>query len=555
MSLDIKIVPFNDVLDLFGEPDASSAYSLSGHVAVSVSSPFSLFDFKRSTRLLLQSLSLTFEGHSEIFTPSTGYSAVRLCTMTHDLIYGEPIELSNDGHDNRDRPCAWNIVFNLPIPGWLPASNSHGIDDVGVRYNLFATARFATIDEDHHASWSPFSALCSPFRSRNRTAETLKAINLRRFIAAPGPSNEPSEASMCNFLINSTPIASKTQRKFPSEILSKIQVLVSTSEYIDMDATEFPLSVRLRTKDLSAEECSKIQLKHIVVDITQTEKFRARSSPGYLAQYPVPPKNLQPPNVPLRDPSAMSTVFEIGMFSPSHLTNAIARTFSLLPATESGKYVLGENNYCFKDDPEEETPTWYTINTSLPFDTRSSNEIDSDELSWAGQLDLRPSSSGPLFDVHHDVSISLTCTYDLEDGEVAEDSLKFKVPIAFGKVPAPVPSRHWTPTSSTSTMDGQPAPIYGPQVDLSSSALPAYSQLYDRNGDRKIDYSIPLPLYTPRTSTSKEQAQISLVSPLPFAFDPSTSNVDGEKQPKLNHLFSSHPDLPSSTNIRRPSII
>ena len=27
--------------------------------------------------------------------------------------------------------------------------------------------------------------------------------------------------------------------------------------------------------------------------------------------------------------------------------------------------------------------------------------------------------------------------------------------------------------------------------------LPAYSQLYDENGDRKVDYNTPLPVYTP----------------------------------------------------------
>ena len=46
----------------------SSAYSLSGVVTISVSSPYSLFERRRTAKLLLQSLSLTFEGQSEIFT-------------------------------------------------------------------------------------------------------------------------------------------------------------------------------------------------------------------------------------------------------------------------------------------------------------------------------------------------------------------------------------------------------------------------------------------------------------------------------------------------------
>jgi hypothetical protein len=31
---------------------------------------------------------------------------------------------------------------------------------------------------------------------------------------------------------------------------------------------------------------------------------------------------------------------------------------------------------------------------------------------------------------------------------------------------------------------------------LYAHSLPAYSQLFDSNGDRQIDHSIPLPLYT-----------------------------------------------------------
>jgi len=82
----------------------SSAYALSGHVSISITSPYSLFEARRPAHLLLQSVTLTFEGQTEIFTTSTGYSAVRLCTVTRELVPGEPIELSNAGHDLSE-PC------------------------------------------------------------------------------------------------------------------------------------------------------------------------------------------------------------------------------------------------------------------------------------------------------------------------------------------------------------------------------------------------------------------------------------------------------------------
>lgn len=86
-------------------PSPSSAYSLSGHISISLSSPFSLFESRRTARLLLQSISLTFEGQSEVFTPNTGYSSLRLCAVTRELAPSVPIQLSNQGHEDSSEPC------------------------------------------------------------------------------------------------------------------------------------------------------------------------------------------------------------------------------------------------------------------------------------------------------------------------------------------------------------------------------------------------------------------------------------------------------------------
>lgn len=85
---------------------SSSAYSLSGHISISVTSPFSLFEPRRPARLLLQSVTLTFEGQSEVITPSGGYSGLRLCTITRELAPPTPIEISNEGHEDSSDPCA-----------------------------------------------------------------------------------------------------------------------------------------------------------------------------------------------------------------------------------------------------------------------------------------------------------------------------------------------------------------------------------------------------------------------------------------------------------------
>jgi hypothetical protein len=169
----------------------------------------------------------------------------------------------------------WNIVFNLPIPGWLPGSSAHGEGDFGVKYTLAATARFMSLDADNSiSSWSPFSALCAPFRPRFRSAETCKTIKLRRFINPP--KAEAVEVPKINYLVNSSLSGTRrmTRVEYPAEVLGSIQVLVSVPEYVDLKGKEVPLSIRLRTKNLCEEECNKVQLTATSLDITQHEEFR-----------------------------------------------------------------------------------------------------------------------------------------------------------------------------------------------------------------------------------------------------------------------------------------
>ena len=113
MALSIAVHPLTPTLDMYGESDSkyglftldliflihalsSSAYSLSGHVSISISSSHSLFKHRSAVRLLLQSLSLTFEGQSEVYTPSIGYSSLRLCSVTRELGPSKPTELSSE---------------------------------------------------------------------------------------------------------------------------------------------------------------------------------------------------------------------------------------------------------------------------------------------------------------------------------------------------------------------------------------------------------------------------------------------------------------------------
>ena len=163
------------------------------------------------------------------------------------------------------------MVFNLPIPGWLPETTSIGITDLGVKYTLHATAKFTLLNDFYTLSPWAFATLCTPFRSRARYAQTQKRICLQRFVEPP--SDVPFHSATNSYLIKTpTPLPGKAS--IPAEVLEKIQVIVATPRFVDMQAGSIPVVLRLRTNDLDASQCKRIQVKEITIDITQKEKYR-----------------------------------------------------------------------------------------------------------------------------------------------------------------------------------------------------------------------------------------------------------------------------------------
>ncbi|KAJ2933801.1 hypothetical protein H1R20_g3299, partial [Candolleomyces eurysporus] len=469
-------------LDMYGDPDASTAYSLSGVVRVSVSSPYSLFERRRTAKLLLQSLSLTFEGQSEIYTHDTDYSALRLCAITRELAPSHPMEFTNEGHEEDSDPCQWDIVFNLPIPGWLPSSATLGMEDIGIRYGLYATAKFINLDSEQSASSWSFATFCTPFRSRIRSIDSRKQITVRRYVLPPHV-NRPT-TGVVNYLVNSHSPSEKTdgsKKRIPADVLSKIQVLASVPEDVDVEAKSVPITVRLRTKDLAVAECNRLQVTEVGINIVQQERW--------------------------------SGIYDVGLYLGREHSESVCRTFTLLPSKDAGKYQLSEDNYAFATDAEQgDNPTWYTMEAHIPFVHTSPADLDLDIEDWAGPAIIRPSSSSPLFSVSHTLAISLTFSYDVPDSdERARERLNFNIPLSFGRYLPSTPSVGSSPSILRPSDEAQPA-NHGNSTESSHPAfespfsnLPPYSQLYDDNGDRKIDLSIPLPLYTPREETSKDE--------------------------------------------------
>lgn len=258
----------------------------------------------------------------------------------------------------------------------------------------------------------------------------------------------------------------------------------------------------MRTKNLTEDQCKRLQIANLSISIIQHEKFRIRPSPTYLTSFPLPPASMQPPNLPLRDIHPISTLYDPSLFYSSSSGNAeaVTRSFSLLPRGDDGTYKLSSNNYPFIDDfklSSDATPTWYTMETYVAFAQQSSASVDEEQEAWGGEPVIRVSAAGALWVVWHDLKVDVTFLYDLdgpgEGGEKAKETLGFSVPLRFGRE-APLPSSSTPSLDSTTTRS---SPLSPPSPSHFKATLPPYSQLYDSNGDRKIDYSVPLPLYTP----------------------------------------------------------
>ncbi|KAH7926639.1 hypothetical protein BV22DRAFT_338231 [Leucogyrophana mollusca] len=512
MPVSIDIIPFSDSLDMYGEADPSSAFSLAGHVSVSLTSSPSMFQRRRSTtRIMLQSLTVTFEGQSEVITPEIAYAPLRLCSITRELVHGEPVDLSNEGHEDSDKPCSWNVIFDIQVPGWLPTTSVYGdsaSEEIGTRYALYATATFVYLEDPSSRSFS-ISTLCAPFRYKTRSAHAPRCpITLNRFTDSPAvPSSSTSLFPMSVYLVdaqrqqNEAPAASPI---IPPEVLKKVQVVASIPSAVTTDEATLPFTLRLRAKDMDDSHRDRLRVTGFSIDVEQIETYRSSASRERGSRFPVPPRSNQPPKAPLRLAHSAHTLLNVGLLTtPLPPKPTTERAFSLLPPQESGRYNISGDGYVFKRDAPTSTPppaeeNWYILETSVPL-SREAYQLD-----WCGPRSRRTSENSPLFGVQHFMYVSVQCVYDLEGEGPVTERLQFSLPMRFVRVQAeaPVPC------------DGA-APGSDPGVGLQKSApyaqsLPAYSQLFHSNGERKIDYSIPLPLYEPPSPSSATSSSFSL---------------------------------------------
>ncbi len=243
-----------------------------------MSSSSSFFDRGRTVRALLQSLTITFEGQTELVSEETGYTAFRLCSIFKELVTEEPIELSNEEIEDS---CVWNVVFNLNIPGWLPASAAFGESGGGTRYTLHASATIDCVDDDSSRTW--FSALCAPFRAQLRTVKAESTIQLNRFAINPSSiaSSSDSLFPQTYFAISAQPEQIDEGSDFPRDILSKIQVQISTPVCVGIEEGALPFTLRLSTDQLPEDDCKRLRTTDFSVEVEQSERYRYAAKRSY----------------------------------------------------------------------------------------------------------------------------------------------------------------------------------------------------------------------------------------------------------------------------------
>ncbi|KZV85527.1 hypothetical protein EXIGLDRAFT_775475 [Exidia glandulosa HHB12029] len=492
MSVSIQIVPLSPSVDIHGSPEAglSTAYSLSGHVLISLASPVAFFDSRpRPTRMLLSSLELTFEGKSEYISDPSGYVAARIISLTKELLPdGQPIELTNEGHEDSASPSTWQVVFNLALPGWIPCSTIYGSDDLSnVSYGLHCRATYSHIEDDHGnlALWKPWklASLCTAaLRTRNKTAHAQPTpIYINRV--------STTASSFAHYSIRVNALEGTLEpNAVPAAILSNIQVLASIPTQLSTTASDVPVSLRIRSTN-DPDVTARIRINSFHIDLEQHEKYQTSRSHSYAAAFPIPRSAQQPPSRPLLDPHPLETLYSLGlMCCPESADSALAyRSWSIVPADQPLLFRLHERAVDSEDDDDDgedaaphsgrivqdstsptpqglilESDGWHKISVRMPLNsapiasTCAQTFFDDDDFASAGanyyapepkavaekglkapeshspRRIVRPTYDSPFFKVRHDARIVVTCSYrDSPEGPEYQSEVKFSLPLKF----------------------------------------------------------------------------------------------------------------------------
>ena len=303
---------------------SSTAYSVSGHVVLTVTPYMSLLNNTpiRPPSFRLASLRLTFEGKCESVSPKLGYGAVRLCRVTKDVVGGvegaTPMTLSCAGGDVSEQIWQWSVLFDLAVPGWLPPSADIS-EFTETAYSLHASVTMEPLDPpspyphfspshataksvaegDVHAptlkrmtsGWSIGSLptlICSTFsRSKERlvhsdpvpiTIVRVRAPTYHPLLGTDALHDTPSLFPAHFQRASPTVTGSATDpllsaQGIPLDLLSTLEIVVSLPQYTDIEEGFVPLGLKIRCPPENSNE-RQLRLHEFEVEVYQVEKFR-----------------------------------------------------------------------------------------------------------------------------------------------------------------------------------------------------------------------------------------------------------------------------------------
>lgn len=217
---------------------------------------------------------VTFEGHSELVSEEMGYSSLRLCSVSQELVPEDSIELNDDEIHDMTQTSTWSLVFNLTVPGWLPESSAFGERDGGTKYALHAVAMIHASDAPSSRAW--LSSLCLPFQPQTRIVKAEPVVVPLRRHTAPSPyaSTSSTPFPISHYEVSAQPSEIRQDSRFPKDVLSKIRVQMSIPECVSVEDDRIHFSVRLRTKGLPERECKRLRVSDFDIDVEQSEKYR-----------------------------------------------------------------------------------------------------------------------------------------------------------------------------------------------------------------------------------------------------------------------------------------
>ena len=432
---------------------------------------------------------VTFEGKSEYERAGEAYSAVRLCTVSQQLV-NAPITLQiNDGH----HATHYDIIFDLlTIPGWLPPSlnaiDSDSYVTSSTSYSLFATAIYHVDNSSQSTSTlSPILQGCSFLWSKTHKAEADRVeIQVIRHLA-PIPPIPSTEDSLFPFTRFSVSAQAKEGGAIPNEIISNLETICSIPTFVATTEPTIPIVVKTRVKGALPEgmDRSELAIERIEVDVDQHDHFRSKPDDEYTSRFSLPSE--QPPDYPLLHRSPWDNTGVLGMLWNDDRDCAWTKTQSVMkPGAPSSFYLQSPNGL---NGSHSLGNDWSVIRMNAQLDISSR-----DTISYGSQLGkscsrISPLTQSPFHRVTHVLRIATFITYQ----GTKQDVIRFSLPVYFLIAPESISTE--SSLSMAQTVDSTQripasttlAPRYQPL------SLPAYAQLFYDDGEARIDASRGVP--------------------------------------------------------------